>query len=208
MNRHRIRRRVYVAPAETVTTESGALDDLRFIRRTIENAGSFTAVPGWGQVAIGLTAFVAAGTARVFPQFSREWLSLWLIEATLAFAIASWAMWRKARRASTPLFTGPGRKFAFSFVPPLAAGALLTPALFIAGRPELLPGMWLLLYGVGIVTGGAFSVSIVPVMGTAFMTLGAVALVAPASWGNWLMAAGFGMLHMVFGVMIARRHGG
>jgi hypothetical protein len=216
MDRHRIRRRVLVntafeAPSATPAgaIDAGAIDDLRFIRRTIESAGSFTAVPGWGQVAIGVTAVAVAAIANLaVPPFTRGWLALWLGEAMAAFAIVGWSMWRKARRAATPLFSGPGRKFALSFLPPVAAGALLTPVLFVSGQPALLPGAWLLLYGTGVVTGGAFSVNIVPAMGTAFMALGAIALVAPAAWGNWLMAAGFGGLHVVFGVMIARRHGG
>jgi hypothetical protein len=106
------------------------------------------------------------------------------------------------------LLSGPGRKFALSLSPPLVAGALLTAVLYRAQVVELIPGMWLLLYGVGIVTGGAFSVKIVPVMGLGFMLVGAAALFCPAAWGNSLMAAGFGGLHLIFGIIIARRHGG
>ncbi len=184
-----------------------AMEDLRYIRRAMEQAGSFTAVPGWGTVAMGLTALAAAWVAAG-QRNPDAWLGTWMVEAALALVIATLTMARKARGAGLSLFSGPGRRFVLSFAPPLCAGALLTPVLFGAGRPEVLPGAWLLLYGTGVVTGGAFSVRIVPVMGLAFMLAGAIALFLPPGWQNAAMAAGFGLLHVGFGVLIARRHGG
>jgi hypothetical protein len=184
-----------------------AIDNLRFIRETMERASSFTAVPGWGGVLMGVSALAASFIAS--QQTHRNlWLTTWVVEALLALIIGGWAMDRKARRAETPLLTGPGRKFALSYSPPILVGVLLSLVFLRGGLVSALPGMWLLLYGTGVVTGGAFSVKIVPVMGICFMSLGAVALFAPAAWGNYLMAAGFGGLHIIFGLIIARRHGG
>jgi hypothetical protein len=185
----------------------GALDDLRFIRETMERSSAFTAVPGWGQVAMGATAFAAAWIAARQTS-SAVWLRVWLADAVLASAIAVVAAQRKARRSGSPLTSGPARKFALAFLPPILAAAILTPIVFHAGALRALPPMWLLLYGAGVITGGAFSVAIVPVMGVCFMGTGVLALLAPAAWGNVFMAAGFGGLHVVFGVLIARRHGG
>jgi hypothetical protein len=184
-----------------------AMDNLRYIRETMERASSFTAVPGWGQVAIGVTALAASYLAARQPT-ARGWLEIWLAEAIIALLIAGWSMDRKARALGAPLLSGPGRKVGFSLSPPMIVGALLTVVLFRSGLTGAIPGMWLLLYGTGVVTGGMFSVSIVPVMGVCFMVLGAGTLFAPASWGNWLMAAGFGGLHIVFGTIIARKYGG
>jgi hypothetical protein len=184
-----------------------AMDDLRFIRQTMEEAGSFTAVPGWGTVAIGVSALAAALVASL-QHAPAWWVAVWMVEAALALAIAAATMARKARGAGLSLFSGPGRRFALSFAPPLFAGALLTFVLFAAGRSSVLPGLWLLLYGTGVVTGGAFSVRIVPVMGLCFMLAGSIALFLPAAGSNAAMAAGFGLIHVLFGVLIARRHGG
>lgn len=184
-----------------------AMDNLRFIRETMEGATRFTAVSGMGEVAVGVTALAAAYLA------SRQatpwgWLLVWLGEALLAFLVTLGAIAWKARRSQESLFSRPGRQFALGLFPPLLAGALLTPVLFVAGNVWVLPGLWLLLYGTGVVTGGAFSVRTVPVMGVGFMVLGGIALVAPPWWGNALMAAGFGGLHVAFGALIAWRHGG
>jgi hypothetical protein len=201
---HQLRRR---RRPENVALHDRAMDNLRFIRETMERAGSFTAVSGWGQVAIGVTALVAAVLAG--KQESVEgWLAIWSGEAIAAVAIGGWTVARKAYAAGMPLLSGPGRKVALSLAPPLVAGAMLTAALFDSGLLWPLPGMWLLLYGTGVVAAGAYSVRIVPVMGLSFMVLGTFALLAPSAWGNTMMGLGFGGLHIVFGLLIAWRYGG
>jgi hypothetical protein len=180
---------------------------LAYIRETMARASSFTAVPGWGGVAMGFTAIAASliASRQITP---RAWFAVWMIEALLACTIGLTTMLLKSRAASQPLGTGPGRQFAFSFVPPMAVGALLTPVLYRADLLDRLPGTWLLLYGAAVITGGAFSVRVIPVMGLGCMALGAAALVAPPGWGDGFMALGFGVLQIGFGVFIARRHGG
>jgi hypothetical protein len=193
--------------ADVPAIHAHAMDELRYIRRTMERAGSFTAVPGWGGVLMGITALVAAVIASWQTQ-PRLWIAIWLRAAILASAIGLWTLVRKARAVRMPLFSGPGLRFFLSFSPPLLVGALLTVELCRAGFFRIVPGMWLLLYGTGVVTGGAFSVRIVPVMGLCFIGLGAVALFSSLNTGNWLMATGFGCLQIVFGILIARRFGG
>jgi hypothetical protein len=188
-------------------TAPDVADDLRFIRDTMERSAAFTAVSGAGYVILGLTALAAAWlAARQLSSFA--WLRVWLAEGLLAVAIGVLSCAWKANRRGLPLFSGPARKVVFGLAPPLVAGAFLTFLLFRAGLPSALPAAWLLLYGAGIMTGGAFSVAIVPVMGVCFMLLGGLAVLAPPALGNWFLAAGFGGLHIVFGFLIARRHGG
>jgi hypothetical protein len=195
------------ARPEPPTLHARAMDNLRYIRETMERAAAFTAVPGWGMVAMGAIALGAAPLAA-WQAGPRGWLAVWVGAAAAALAAGGAALRRKARAAHMPLLSGPGQKFALSLAPPLAAGALLTAAIARAGLGELLPGLWLLLYGAGVVTGGTFSIRVVPVMGLCFMLAGALALCAPASWGDLFMAVGFGGLHLVFGLIIARRYGG
>lgn len=183
------------------------MDNLRYIRETMERSASFTAVSGWAGVAMGVVAIGAAWLAR--GQTAPEaWISIWLGAAAISFLIAVAGMVLKSRAADMPLLSGPGRKFASSFAPPIFVGGVLTLALALDGQTDLLPGVWLLLYGTAVVTGGAHSVRIIPLTGMAFIALGVAAALAPAAWGDVFMAAGFGGLHVVFGFLIARRHGG
>lgn len=194
-----------------------AIQDLSFIRRTMEGAASFTDVPGWGLVAVGVTALGAAAIASQQPTHVM-WLVVWLAEAVLGATLGTLAMARKMRRRAEPgpVLSIPARKFMLGFLPAIVAGAVLTLALAERGglyeplgrAPQVLPGLWLLLYGVGVLTAGAFSVRAVPLMGIGFMLLGGCALLLPQISGDIFLAAGFGGLQIAFGVVIARSHGG
>ena len=193
-------------PEQPTALSDRAIENLSFIRRTMEASGTFTAVSGLGVMAMGLLALVAAATANRFP-FPDAGLRIWAATAVAACAVGGFAIVRKARRRQESALSGPGRKFMLNFMPAVIAGTALTAALLSAGLTSLLPGTWLLLYGPGVVTGGAFSVRVVPAMGLAFMVLGIAGLANPV-WGPVLMAAGFGGLHLVFGAIIAGRYGG
>ncbi len=194
-------------PTRPLPGQEHAADHLLFIRETMERAGSFTAVSGWGQTAVGILALAGALVAAQQPTAAR-WLATWVGVAVVSFSVASWAAWRKAAALGIPLFSGPARRFALSFFPPLLAGAWLTLVFYQAGLADRLPAMWLLLYGTAVVAGGALSIRLVPVMGVCFMLGGVLAFVVPAAWGHWLMAGAFGGLHIIFGVLIGVRHGG
>ncbi len=194
-------------PARPVALEDRARDDLRFIRQAMDRAGSFTALSGVGFVLVGIGALGAGLTATMLDD-PRDRAGVWLCDAALSMLVGLATTARKARRAGQPLWSGPFRKFLLSFGPAVAAGGLLTALLLRDGALNELRPMWLLLYGAALTAGGMFSVRIVPVMGGAFLAAGTVAALAPAAWGDALMLAGFGGLHLGFGAAIARGHGG
>ncbi|HEY0158473.1 MAG TPA: hypothetical protein VGF28_14415 [Thermoanaerobaculia bacterium] len=185
-----------------------ALSNLRYIREAMERAGAFTSIPGWGGVCIGITALVAAVVAAQHASDRRLWLVIWLTEAVIAGLIAAFTMFRKASRASVSFREAAARRFFVSYFAPIVAGAALTFVLARHGFHDALPPAWLLLYGASFVSSGAYSIPVVPVMGVCYMVLGLVACFVPFAAGNALVGAGFGGLHVVFGVVIARRYGG
>ena len=194
-------------PRKVASLHKHAIDNLRYIRETMERAGAFTAVPGWGGVVMGVSALLTTVLTANLP--SRElWFQAWIGEAAIAFAIGVFAMIQKSKAVNSPLWNGPGRKFALSLLPPMIAGAALTLFFYQQGLYSMMPGMWLMLYGVAVITGGAFSVNVVPIMGVSFMIVGIAALFVPWNLANILMGVGFGGLQMIFGAIIARRYGG
>ncbi len=192
---------------ETASLHVHAMNDLRFIRDTMERASAFTAVPGWGTVLMGISAILAAIlTSSVnSPDI---WLLIWISEAFLAVLIGSVFMNLKSRAANVSLFSSAGSKFILNLFVPILVGVPLTIVFYQQGLFDLLPGLWLLLYGAGIMTGGAFSVRVIPIMGFCFIVIGTAALFAPSGWGDLSLAAGFGGLNILFGFIIAWRHGG
>lgn len=194
-------------PAEPEHLHFRAMDNLRFIREAMESSTSFTSVSGYGGVAMGATAMLAAVLASL-PALADSWLAVWVTDAVVAALIGTWSTLRKARGDGVLLSRGVGRRFLLALSPPVFAAAVLTLALVQLDAVAAIPGMWLLLYGTGVVTGGAFSVRAVPAMGACFMALGLVAFVLPSSLDNLVMAIGFGGFHIAFGLVIARRYGG
>lgn len=186
-----------------------ALSNLRYIREAMERAGAFTSIPGWGGFWVGVTAIAAAVAAHRFiagdPQ---TWMWVWLGEAIVAGSIAAWTMSRKARRASVPFNSPAARRFFVSYFAPQLAGAAMTYLLARIGAYEALPATWLLLYGASFVSSGAYSIRVVPVMGVCFMAFGLAACFVSLPAGNALLGAGFGGIHIVFGLIIARSYGG
>ena len=193
---------------QPVELHAHAMDNLRYIRETLERAGSFTAVPGIGGMLMGSTALVAAWLAQHQADRPAIWLAVWIGEALIALSIGLAGAAIKARSVKMPVLSGPGRKFIAGSAPAMLAAALLTAVLFQSGLSRLLPGIWMLLYGAGVVSGGGNSVRVVPLMGACFMVAGAVALLLPQSSGDLFLAAGFGGLHIVFGTIIAVKYGG
>ncbi len=192
---------------EPINIGDRAIDNLAFIRETMERSAHFTAVPGYGGILMGATAIVAAFIANS-QVYLVDSLATWLVEAFLAFAIGLLAMWQKSKIAGQSLVSAPARKFALSFAPPLIVGAVIVLGLWKYGHYYEMAPVCILCYGAAVVCGGAFSVKVVPVMGWCFMALGTIAFALPSNYGNLMMGASFGALHIIFGVIIARRYGG
>ncbi len=184
-----------------------AFDNLKFIRETMERSAVFTSVPGYGGMFMGATAIAAAVIANFQPVI-RDWLTVWLVEAFLAAGIGFFAIWQKSKITKNSLLSAPAKKFAMSFLPPILGAVFITFGLWRFGHFEIMIPVWITLYGAAVVCGGANSVRIVPIAGWFFIAVGAIAFFLPLGFENLMMGIGFGLLHIVFGAVVAWKYGG
>jgi hypothetical protein len=180
------------------------------IRDTMAKAGAFTSVSGSGTMVIGVVGFAAAilSTRIRIATDPTGWLVLWLVTAAISGVISIVTIRAKAARTDQSLSAGPARRFVLAFAPAMIAGVILTAALVAEHQMMLLPPLWLTVYGAAVTAAGSLSVRPVPLMGAAFLLLGALTSAAPPSAYTALLGAGFGGLHLLFGFWIARNYGG
>lgn len=184
-----------------------AADNLAFIRAAMERSSTFTAVSGGGGVVVGIIGVSAAFTAASQPTAER-WLATWLCAAAVAVPVELVAMTRKARRVGMTLGSANARRFALAIASPLVAGAAITYALWATRDFAAMAPAWLVSYGAAVLTGGMFSVPVVRATGVGFMLAGIAAVLTPPDWRDIWLGSGFGTLHLLCGLYIARHHGG
>ena len=192
---------------EPTPLETSAAENLRYIRDTIEAAHTFTTIPGKGCIAMGIAATTAAAL-EMLPALAPHWLPIWLIAAVVACSVALFFMEIKARKQGLSLRRAVALRFYLTLAPAFVAGGVLTVALLDSVGRDVIAGIWLLLYGVGIAACGLFSIPVVLIAGFAFMGLGTVTLAAPPEWAPVMLAVGFGGIHLALGAIILRDHGG
>lgn len=187
--------------------ENDPQEELRYIREVMERSTEFSAISGAGLMAVGVIGVVASIYASLTFEPSPEWTTFWCAVAACALVVSLVLTLRKAKRSGMSVSAGPGRKFALCLAPAIIGGAALTLGLFQHGLFELMPATWLLMYGAGFVAGGTYSVGNLPLFGGLFMLLG-IASVLTTIPADVLMGIGFGVLHLVMGLIIYRRYGG
>ncbi len=190
----------------TVALDSHAAATLRYIRASMEAAGT-VAVPGSAGVTMGVVGLLAAVLAST-PALRPQWLVIWLIAATVAAIAGGALMARQASRQGFTLFGAPVRKFILCLAPGLFAGAVMTLVLWQGGHLRAIPGTWLLLYGCALISTSAPTTNIVGVLGGLFALLGLITFLIPQNLHTIALGAGFGGLHVIFGLMIRQRSRG
>jgi hypothetical protein len=191
----------------TVDIQEKAEDNLRFIRGAMERAERVSAVSGAGAMAMGVIALIAMAVSATLDDLNGQ-LLIWIGTAFIAGTTGSVACALKARRNEMPFFADPGRRFLLCLIPSLLVGVVLTAALLPGTQASLLPGLWMMLYGAGVLAAGTYAAPPVMHMGGGFLVLGVFAQALPESWANVLLGLSFGLLHLYFGYQVFRHHGG
>jgi hypothetical protein len=203
---------VFPAQSEApAAIESRALGTLAYIRASIESSSSMD-VPGMAGIVMGIIGVLAAVVVSL-PFGAAHWLGIWVAAALIAFALGGALVARQAARRGQSRFLGPVRKFLLCLCPALFAGAVLTLVLATAGMVNDIPGMWLLLYGCAVLSASTVTIAgiarLICFMGTLFVALGLMTFALPAMAHTAMLGLGFGVLHIVFGILMGRStHGG
>jgi hypothetical protein len=191
-----------VQKSNTVHLDSHALATLRYIRASMEGAASFV-VPGSAGIALGFIGIVAAGLSLA-PALHEHWFEIWLIASITAAAAGSVLLLRESSLRGLQLLGTPIRRFALCLLPSLTAGIVLTAVHWSSRNMHAIPGTWLLLYGCALISASTVTTRTIGLLGALFAALGLMAFILPDSLQMPMLGAGFGGLHIVFGIIIGR----
>ena len=186
--------------------ESRALGTLAYIRASIESSSSMD-VPGMAGIVMGIIGLLAAIVVSL-PRWAAHWLGIWLAAAAVAFLLGGALVARQIVQRGHTRYLGPARKFLLCLCPALFAGAVLTQVCVTAGMANVIPGMWLLLYGCAVLSASTVTTAgiarLICIMGAIFVALGLMTFALPATAHTAMLGLGFGVLHIIFGFLIGR----
>jgi hypothetical protein len=208
------------------TNSTNPKEDLQTIREIMERSSKFLSLSGLSGIFAGVCALIGAAIAWFFilesghVQFVeymripggwstsgiRFYLALDAI-LVLGFAVlgAIYFSQRKARKAGQRFWTNLTQRLLVHLMIPLVSGGIFTLILVFQNNLELVASVMLIFYGLSLVNAGKFTFSEIHYLGLTEIVLGILAGVF-INHGLLFWTIGFGLMHIVYGVVMYYRH--
>jgi len=192
-------------------------EDIAHIYAMMERSSRFISLSGLSGIVAGVVALIAAGLAYYWM---REQGSLYLDDrhfgdsgllvklvitglAALAAALFCGIFFtlRKSRKQQQPVWNALTRRLLLSLALPLVAGGLFCIALMMQGHFVFVAPATLVFYGLALVNAGKYTFRDIEFLGIGELVLGLAGMFF-TGYGLLFWAAGFGLLHIVYGTLM------
>jgi len=209
-----------------MTSTSNSLEDIKAIRKIMEESSRFLSLSGLSGIIAGLAAIAGALVAWLFildggglpldehynslsgmETITVRWqlagvaIAVLVVSVLNAFVLSS----RKARKAGRTFWTPASRQMLVSLFVPLAAGGIFALALLLQDQIQLVIPCFLVFYGLALVSAGKFTFGEIFYLGILQIATGLVSVFVPG-WDLVFWVFGFGILHIVYGLAMYRKY--
>jgi hypothetical protein len=190
--------------------EQDYIRDIAEIRSMMERSSRFLSLSGWTGILAGVYALAGAYIAWKFLNFNPDGftystgspgnlLLLGLIVLALALGTAIADSFRKARARGEKAWNITSKRLLASMAVPLVTGGILVLILFVQDMHGLIAPVTLLFYGLALFNAGRYTYKEIKIFGLAEITLGLISSYF-IGYSLLLWAAGFGVVHIIYGV--------
>jgi hypothetical protein len=206
-----------------------SLETLQEIRSIMDRSARFLSLSGWSGIWAGIVALVGAAVAYKwlddFSSFSEDYRNylpsslvhypeslvlkyflLAVIIFILAFIGGFYFTYKKNEKAGVPIWNSASRKMVINLAIPLIVGAIITFAFAMRGDWIYIAPGCLIFYGLALINGSKYTVSDIKYLGLIEVVLGCIGLFINPGYGLYLWAFGFGVLHIVYGIIMWRKY--
>jgi hypothetical protein len=169
---------------------------LETIRTLMERGTRYTNLSGHAGMAAGCCALMGCALRG---WFGTPFVATWMGVLVAACAACVWFTMRMAAANGEPLWTRQARTVTLALLPSLVSALVLTVVLARVGQERILPGVWMLLWGVGALAISFFTPWVMSALGVTFMAAGMVALLTTPTSDVLTMGITFGLIHLIYG---------
>lgn len=202
--------------------QNDVLKEIGQIRSLMERSSKFISISGLSGVLIGIFAIVgaAAGYATLYgfeSQFAyRDYyvtdstvvgklILIAIVVLSASLFVGWWMARKKVKRVGQSIWNQASRALLWAVAVPLVTGGLLSLILIMRGDYGLIASTLLIFYGLALCAGSTFTFKEVRWLGIMEIGLGLITLAWPG-YGLWFWVVGFGLLHIIYGLIVHNRY--
>ncbi|MDD2289038.1 MAG: hypothetical protein PHT64_01715 [Bacteroidales bacterium] len=181
-------------------------EDIKAIRKLMEESTRFLSLSGLSGVIAGVAALAGALLAWLFIDAPWSLAGVAALVLVVSVSFAYFLSLKKARRDKKDFWTAVSRKMLLNLSIPLATGGVLAIIFLIKGNPELVVPVFLIFYGLALINASKFTLGEIFYLGLLEIVTGLLVAVFPGLWlAGWTL--GFGVLHIVYGLVMYGKYG-